>query len=315
MPKPVHALVGADLFLQLQVMRDIMRAAGVDAQRITFDGETAELADVLDELRSFAMFSSSKVVIVREADDFVSRFRQQLEQYVSRPAPDSTLILRLASLPKVQRIYKLIAANGQIHECEAPKALRPWIIAQAKNIHKLRLGAEEAGLLEELVGKDLGRLDNELAKLALQSQTGAADAALIRSSVAFQREQEMWDMTNEVAAGRVADAVKRWRQLVQLDPSTEYRAVTWLMMWLEDAQAMAGNPQGFKNAWKYKDRLPQFKRTVEAIGRHRLGQLVELLAEVDYRSKSGLGNMADNVERFLLAVNPAPVSGAGVRMR
>src|SRR5207248_8403691 len=85
MPKPVIALVGDEPFLQLQKLQQIIAQFPADVQRIDLDGERAELADVLDELRSFAMFGSSKLVVVRDADDFVSQFRAQLEEYVCNP--------------------------------------------------------------------------------------------------------------------------------------------------------------------------------------------------------------------------------------
>jgi DNA polymerase-3 subunit delta len=120
MLKNVYALVGTDLFLQLDALAELLRAAPPDVQRIDLDGETAELADVLDELRSFAMFSSRKIVVVRDADEFVSRFRGSLEDYVAKPSSESTLVLRLESLPATQRIHKAIAAKGQIHNCNTP---------------------------------------------------------------------------------------------------------------------------------------------------------------------------------------------------
>ena len=46
-----------------------------DVQRTDFDGETAQLAEMLDELRSFAMFGGGKLVTVRNADAFLTRFR------------------------------------------------------------------------------------------------------------------------------------------------------------------------------------------------------------------------------------------------
>ena len=96
-----------------------------------------------------------------------------------------------------------------------------------------------------MIGDDLGRLDNELAKLALQSDTGKIDVKDVQRGVAFQREQEMWDMTNQIAAGHTDEALRRWRQLVQLDSSAEFRAVTWLGMWLEKAhQAVAMRRKG-----------------------------------------------------------------------
>src|SRR5688572_28028635 len=104
--KPVYAIVGSDPFLQLQKLKEVLAGLAPDVQRIDVDGERAELATVLDEIRSFAMFGSGKAVVVRDADEFVSRFREQLEDYVSAPSDSGTLILRFTTLPKNQRIYK-----------------------------------------------------------------------------------------------------------------------------------------------------------------------------------------------------------------
>jgi len=232
MLKPIHALVGTDLFLQLERLGELLAELPKDAQRIDVDGETAELAAVLDDLRSFAMFSSAKVIVIRSADAFITRFREPLEHYAAKPSAGSTLILRVNSLPSNQRIYKLISANGQVHDCNAPKDLARWAIERAKRAHQLQIEAEAARVLVDLIGDDLGRLDNEMAKLALQTD-GKVTGESVRKNVSFQREQEMWDMTNEVAAGRTSEAVRRWRQLVQMDSSAEFRAVTWLVMWLE----------------------------------------------------------------------------------
>lgn len=305
MAKSVHALVGSDLYLQLEALRRILAEAPPGVQRVDVDGEKVELAEVLDELRSFAMFSSAKVVVVRDADEFISRFRAELEKHVAKPtsAPSSTLVLRVRSLPANQKVAKLIAQHGQVHDCNPPRDLARWIIDQGRRSHKINVAADAARLLADLVGADLGRLDNELAKLALQVEGPAAvTVEAVRSGVSFQREQELHEMTGELADGQVVKAVERWRRLVSLDPSAEFRAVTWLGMWLEDVRSFLADPRSFKNAWKYRGRMDRFQRTAEAIGRAGVGRLIDLLTEVDHRSKSGLGEMAENVERFLLTV-------------
>jgi DNA polymerase-3 subunit delta len=301
MPKPVHALVGTDLFLQLEKLREILATLPPDVQRINADGETAQLADVLDELRSFSMFSSSKIVVIRDADEFISNFRESMEHYVAKPAPDSLLVLRLKSLPATQRIHKLIATHGQIHHCQPPRDLAGWIVQQARSAHKLTMKPDAARVLLDLIGDDLGRLDNELAKLALQTE-GAVDAGSIARTVSFQREQELRELTDAIGIGNVTEAMRRWRHLVQMDSSAEFRAVTWMTMWLEDVRVYLTQPQAFKNAWRYKERLPKFQETARKIGVAGVGRLINLLAEIDLRSKSGLGDMAENVERFLLSV-------------
>src|SRR4051812_49406819 len=304
---PVYALVGTDSFRQLQVLRNILAAMPADVQRVDVEGERAELADVLDELRSFAMFGGVKLVVVRDADAFISRFREQLEDYVASPSSSGTLVLRLNSLPANQRIHKAIAKTGKIEDCNPPKDAVRWVADHAQSAHAIKLTPDAARLLVELVGNDLGRLDSELAKLVLQSDEtgGKVDADAVTNSAAFQREQEMWDMTNELAAGNAAAALRRWRQLVQLDSSAEFRAVTWLGMWLEDVGAVVNHGNTSKLTWKYKNRFNQFVSSAKALGKAGHARALDLLAEIDHQSKSGVGDAAGNVERFILTMGNA----------
>jgi DNA polymerase-3 subunit delta len=308
MLKPIHALVGGDLFLQLDTLAGLIRSAPPDAQRADFNGEDAELGVVLDELRSFAMFSSFKLVVMRSADEFITRYREQLEQYTENPSTSATLVLRLNSLPKGQRIYKRILAMGQIHDCEAPKEVSGWIVKRAKEAHKLVVKPDAARALADYIGNDLGRIDNELAKLALSVEGGVVDAGMISVSVVFQREQEMWNMTDEVAAGHTREAMKRWRQLTQLDSSAEFRAVTWLTIWLEKSRKALAMKRAKRSDFDIGrelkiwpgEKVAPFMKTAIALGEGGVNRLIDLLAELDHRSKSGKGEMAENVERFLL---------------
>lgn len=314
-PKPVYALVGADAYLQAERLIEILATFPPDLQRIDLDGEKAELADVLDELRSFAMFGGGKLVVVRTAEAFITRFREALETYLAQPSSSGTLVLRVASLPSNQRIYKLIQKVGSIEKCDPPKAaeLPRWIIGHAKSAHQLIVNPEAAQILADLIGDDLGRLNNELAKLSLQSDNGKLERKDVEKGVSFQREQEMWDMTNEIAAGHADKALRRWRQLVQMDSSAEFRAVTWLGMWLEKvSQAVAMKRRGMNgfaiaSALKLWPREMQeaFMKTVEKLGENGLVKAVDLLVEIDHQSKTGVGNAADNVERFLVTVGEA----------
>jgi DNA polymerase III delta subunit len=300
MVKPVYALVGGDSFLQLQKLAEIASQMPEDVQRVDVDGERAELADVLDELRSFAMFGGGKLVAVRDGDAFITRFREQLEDYVANPSSSGTLVLRVNTLPGTQRIHKAIAKVGKIEDCTPPKDVTRWIVDHGKSAHKITLSLDAARLLAELIGDDLGRLDGELAKLALQTDSGKVDTDLVSNSAAFQREQEMYDMTNELAAGNATGALRRWRQLISLDPSAEFRAVTWLGMWLEDVGCVVNGGQTGKLSWKYKNRLPQFIQSAKSLGKTGHGGALDLLAEIDQQSKSGVGDAAGNVERFIL---------------
>jgi DNA polymerase III delta subunit len=308
---PVYALVGSDSFLQLQELGKISRAVGTDAQRMDYDGETAELADVLDELRCYSMFGGGcgKLVVVRNADAFVSRFRESLEDYVASPSDSGVLVLRMNSLPKVQRIYKVIDKFGGIVACEAPKDPSRWAIDHAKQAHHVVLAPDAARLLSELIGSDLGRLDSEIAKLAISADDarGKISADMVTQNVSFTREREMWDLTNALAFGNITEALRRWRQLVQLDSSAEFRAVTWLGIWLGDvALVLNHSPGAQKLRWKYKGGdYDKFVAGANALGHEGYARAIDLLTEIDKQSKSGVGDAAANVERFSLALAPA----------
>jgi len=120
----------------------------------------------------------------------------------------------------------------------------------------------------------------------------------------------MRDMTNELAAGRPADALRRWRQLVAMDPSAEFRAVTWLGIWLENVRkALAMKRGGVApfticqqlRIWPRELQTP-FLKTADTLGDRGVARALDLLAEVDHQSKSGVGEAAANVERFILTL-------------
>ncbi|HEV2296714.1 MAG TPA: DNA polymerase III subunit delta [Tepidisphaeraceae bacterium] len=309
MLKPVYALVGSDPFLQLQKLREIAAQLPPDAQRMDFDGETAQLGDILDELQSYAMFGGgTKLVTVRESDALITRYREQLEDYVNKPSSSATLVLRLSSLPATQRIAKAIAKVGAIESCSPPKDLVRWAIDHAKRAHQIALMPDAAKVLADYVGADLGRIDTELAKLAIQCDAGKVSLDTVCANVAFTRERAMWDLTNALAAGNVGEAISRWRQLLAADPSTEFRAVTWLGIWLSDVATIVTTGQrssaSQKLRWKYKDSFDRFARNAEALGRSGYSTALDLLTEIDKQSKSGVGDAAENVERFILTVAP-----------
>ncbi len=308
-PRPIYALVGSDSFAQLQRLAAILKMLP-GAQRADLDGERAELADLLDELRSFAMFGGNKVVVLQNADAFLTRFREQMEDYAANPSSNATLILRLSSLPSNQRIYKAIAKVGQIDDCEAPKDLASWIVQHGRSAHQLTVSPDAARLLADLIGSDLGRLDSELAKLALTANSGRVGIDEITAGVSFQREREMSEMTNALAAGRTADALKRWRQLVQTDSSAQFRAVAWLAIWLSNVRKALSmkksgmNPFAIAQALRLWPREMQqpFFQTAASMGETGTARAIDLLADIDRQNKSGVGDPATNIERFIISL-------------
>ena len=90
----------------------------------SFEGRSAPFRDVHEVLSTVAMFGGRRLAVVEEADEFVTRYRAQLEDYVARPGRGGVLALELSSLPSNTRLYKSIAAEGLLIDCATPTAAR-----------------------------------------------------------------------------------------------------------------------------------------------------------------------------------------------
>src|SRR5262245_55751048 len=114
--KSVYAVVGSDRFLRQLATSELMArlvAEPSDLGTARFRGPEAALADVLDEARTPSLLGGHRIVLVDDADDFVSEHRAALEKYCSAPADSSSLILSCQSMPTTTRLYKIIQSAGE----------------------------------------------------------------------------------------------------------------------------------------------------------------------------------------------------------
>lgn len=309
---PVIAIVGPEPYLQRRALAEVLDRLPDDVQRVDLDGPQAEAADVFEELRSFAMFGGSRVVVVRDADAFISNHRESLEDYLAAPSEPNVLVLRATTMPKNTRVYKACKAVGEIIPCETPKAgqLPRWLVKQAKTVHGFMLTPPAADLLANLIGTDLGSLDEELGKLAIQFEGGEVGPEAFADHVAFRREQQMWVLTDALANGDAAGAMRIWQQLRATDASAEFRAVTWLGIWVEKSTAalalLRRGEKPFSIAKTLRiwpaDNVNPLLNTAKALGPTGLRKAAGRLVELDYRSKSGLGEQGRSVDQFIAEV-------------
>ncbi|HEY2761228.1 MAG TPA: hypothetical protein VGI75_10800, partial [Pirellulales bacterium] len=114
---PVCVLFGDEPLLvyeSLNKLRSVI-LTGDDSElsSTTFDGHKLELRTVLDELATVSMFGSGRrLVIIEDADEFVSEHRGELESYCEKPRSSAVLLLIVQSWPGNTRLYKRVAEMG-----------------------------------------------------------------------------------------------------------------------------------------------------------------------------------------------------------
>jgi len=147
-PKPVYVLRGTDDYLRRRYRGDLIgRLLAPDQRDLALYDTTAdaELSDVLDELRTAPLLAQRRVVVIRDADPFVKRYRKQLEAYLESPSGSGSLILIVSSWQSTTRLAKRVAEIGEVLDCSSPSAARlPRWIAKAVGSRSKAIAPEAA---------------------------------------------------------------------------------------------------------------------------------------------------------------------------
>jgi DNA polymerase-3 subunit delta len=220
-PQPVCVVFGDELFLRrealLRIRAAVLEGEEGDFSRTDFEGDTAEFRDVAGELCTVAMFGPRRLVVVEEADAFVSRYREALEEYVAQPSPRGVLALDVKTWPGTTRLYKAVEARGLAIDCTAPPDARlaRWLADWAGHKHRVHLAVPVAEVLVEMVGPELGLLDQELAKLALlAADDKKITLEMIGRAVGGWRAKTTWEMLDAALDGKTAEAMLQLDRLL-----------------------------------------------------------------------------------------------------
>lgn len=217
--KPVYVLHGSDDFLRRQRRQEITAAivgqADPQLAVASFDA-TAELASVLDELRTMPFLAPHRLVIVSEADEFVTRHRESLEKYLAAPSSNGSLMLLVHAWPSNTKLAKLAQAVGEVFDCASPnEAQLPAWLAKLAQLHGKKLHKQAAVLLGQCVGNNLAQLDNEIEKLCLyigpRAEITEADVAATTIASAGPAR---YALSNAIEAGRTSEALAALRGMI-----------------------------------------------------------------------------------------------------
>ncbi len=216
--RPVYLLVGEEPLLRDDARAAIVRAAlgealpDFDLERL--EGDACAPGALLDAVRTLPVLAPRRVVWLRDPEPRrgAGALAEALATAVGelREREDVVLLVSAGRVDRRARWVKACAEPAALVECELPRgerALTGWIGAEAdRQGVGLARGAAEA--LAERVGPHLLLLRQEIAKAALHAGAGREvtrdDVAATASDAA---EEPIWDLTDAIGEGRVADAL------------------------------------------------------------------------------------------------------------
>jgi DNA polymerase III subunit delta len=231
-----------------------------------------------------------------EASGFVARYRPQLEDYVAHPSRNGILVLDLKSCPSNTRLYKAVDAQGLIVDCGTPVGakLTGWLNNWARQTHQIQLSANAVDMLLELVGPELGLLDQELAKLALAaSGDKKITPEMVQKLAGGWHAKTTWEMLDLALEGKVADALRQIDLLIASNQvpiallaqiSATLRrmaAATRLILQSEAAGRRIGLAAALQQAGVQPFALHKTESQLKRLTRQRGGQLYRWLLQAD----------------------------------
>lgn len=287
------------------------------------DGDTSRWSDLRDDVATASLFDmdDKRTIVVRNADKFVSNHRPEIESFIAKPSGAARLILELDSLASNTRIYKALCKDQMLVACGSATDSKSGVTAASRRkfltgyVAKQRgtqLSKEAADALVDMLGDEIGMLDTEIAKLALYVEPGATiDEALVRDVVAGWQGKTVWQITDAIAAGDAAEAIRQLDKLMTggQRPIALLPQIAWSLRRLGMATAVVEYMERSGRRWRLEDALSQagVKRPADvsratsqlkALRRERGKQLLPWLLDADLRLKGT--HSAEGRDRFLL---------------
>lgn len=269
---------------------------------------------VADDLSTPPFLADRRIVVVRQADKFVSAAREQLERIFQNPPPTGVLVLECRSFPKTTRLYKAAqAAGAELHECKklSGRATADFVQNAARERGK-RMDPAAAAALTNLIGVDTGMLIGEVEKLALY--VGERDRITpddVRDLVGQSREEKIFAVMDAAGIGRLPVAFDLWHQVLATDPAAVYRAVGGiafvLRKWLGAHRLAADGMSAAAIAPKVMmyGRVRELETILRRLSPSRLEMLLAALAELDAQAKTGRRSIEKGIEALLVRVAAA----------
>ena len=258
--------------------------------------------------------TDKRVVLIKDADKFISENRELLEKYFDAPSPTGVLVLTVNTWQSNTKLAKKLPKVGKLISITQPK---PWqlpsrLAQYATDAHDKKLNRQAAELLIELTGDNLSQLYAEIDKLALFAhEEKSITTAHIEVLIGHNRLFDSFALIDAIIARNAAEATNRLRNMFANDKSTGYTIVgafAFHFRRLFNAKVLL--EKGIRRdeiakklrIWSNRDALfAQLKKT----SLKQIGDNLQQLAATDFAIKTGRTKPNIAIEQLVLKLATA----------
>lgn len=164
----IHLLTGENTFEIERRLQELVAGFDGDVERV--DGEDLQLEQLPDLLSGVTLFSSKRLVVIKNASSDKSLWAI-LGEWLEKGA-ENDLVFVESNPDKRTKTYKWLEKHADVMTCRElqPFEAVKWVQAQT-HLQGLSLKNEVAEFFVDYVGTDQWRLESELNKLLLSGKT------------------------------------------------------------------------------------------------------------------------------------------------
>jgi DNA polymerase-3 subunit delta len=310
---PIYVVEGEEKSLvDIEVEKifvQLLEPAQMELGLIKLRGNEAVLGDCLDELRTLPFLAPRRVVVIKDAEDFISDNREPLEDYFENPSPTGVLILTINKLATNTNIYKKLSKCGKLVSVAKPTrwTLPNHLIKYAEEAHRKKLERDAAVMIVDIGGEDYGVLTREVDKLAAYTNDKKAITIEdVQTLTGHNRLFNAFEVFDKALSGNTAQAIALFRDMLSKDKDAEYKVVG--AFWFQvrrmfDAKVLlveGVNPFAIVKRLGIRGDSDSFLAHIRNLNLEFIGSLAEELGRIDYQAKTGQAFIEVEMEKFIL---------------
>ncbi len=273
----------------------------------TVNGIKTSAAMAIDNANQLPMMSSRRLTIISDFDKIKEEELDFVVEYLKRPSPSTTVVFRAASLDQRRKITAALMKTctvvnfDRLTDAQASRYAEEFL--RRRNC---RMEPGALGHLIGLVGTKMGRLVNELEKLAAYAEGGFINQAAIDELIPRAKEHtsfELWDAVMDRDRKR---ALRLMHRLLEdkTEPVMIVGALAGLYRRLLAGKVLMEQQAPFEEISKatgqYGFRAKEFNAKLMRMSRQEIAHGLRRLAEVDLAIKSSEATPRLQME-FLIA--------------
>ena len=240
---PVYIFTGDQIHLIEKALRELKtRVLGNedDMNYVIFHGDSASGEEILENASTMPMFSSKKIIVVKNADKLKAKELAILEPYLESPSPSAALVMIFSDgkAPKIKK-KKLPTFDFSLEKGNTVSAVRE----EAKTLG-CTITPRAAQTLISLVGEDLKEIHNELQKLALyRSGENVIDIEDIENHTRKAQFGDVFALINAISKRNKRDAQQALTDLEEQgeEPLSVLSRLTWRFRLIWKAKELTDN--------------------------------------------------------------------------